>query len=119
LTDRTQEDFGLQNARRILDKYQPQLACFNDDVQGTGCVTLAAINAGLHVTGEKMSDLRIVIFGGGTAGTGIADQLRDAITVESKKSLDEASKQIWYAFERSDSMTLIGNAGSWTRLESS
>ena len=42
------EDFGLPNARRLLDKYRPHLPCFNDDVQGTGCVTLAAILAGLQ-----------------------------------------------------------------------
>lgn len=89
------EDFGLQNARRILDKYTPQLACFNDDVQGTGCVTLAAIMAGMHVSNLKMKDLRVVIFGAGTAGTGIADQIRDAIAVETDKSKEEADKQIY------------------------
>lgn len=90
-----QEDFGLQNARRILEKYSPQISCFNDDVQGTGCVTLAAVMAALRVTGDKISDLRIVMFGAGTAGTGIADQFRDAISVESEKSKEEAAKQIW------------------------
>lgn len=89
------EDFGLLNARRILDKYRRDMACFNDDVMGTGCVTLAAIMAGLHVSHSKLSDLRIVIFGSGTAGTGIADQLRDAIATESSKSKEEAAKQIW------------------------
>ncbi|KAF2669030.1 malic-domain-containing protein [Microthyrium microscopicum] len=89
------EDFGLQNARRILDRYQPKIACFNDDVQGTGCVTLAGIMAANHITGNKMADIRVVMFGAGTAGTGIADQLRDAIAVESKKDPSEAAKQIW------------------------
>jgi malate dehydrogenase (oxaloacetate-decarboxylating) len=89
------EDFGLPNARRILDKYTPQIACFNDDVQGTGCVTLAAIYAAIHVAGLKMQDLRVLAFGAGTAGTGIADQIRDAIAVESGKSKEEAIKQIW------------------------
>ncbi|KAI9705261.1 MAG: NAD-dependent malic enzyme, mitochondrial [Bogoriella megaspora] len=89
------EDFGLNNARRILDKYTPQIACFNDDVQGTGCVTLAAIMAAFHVTKTKMSDLRVVMFGSGSAGTGIADQIRDAIAVESGKSQEEAGKQIY------------------------
>lgn len=89
------EDFGLPNARRILDKYTPQVACFNDDVQGTGCVTLAAIYAALHVSKMEMKDLRVVMYGAGTAGTGIADQLRDAIAVESGKSKEEAIKQIW------------------------
>jgi malate dehydrogenase (oxaloacetate-decarboxylating) len=90
------EDFGLSNARRILEKYRPHIACFNDDVQGTGCVTLAAIMATLHVTKLTMHDLRIVMFGAGTAGTGIADQIRDAIALESEKSKDEAIKHIWY-----------------------
>jgi malate dehydrogenase (oxaloacetate-decarboxylating) len=89
------EDFGLNNARRILNKYSPKIACFNDDVQGTGCVTLAALMSALHVTGDKMSELRVVMFGAGTAGTGIADQIRDAIAVESDKSKEDATKQIW------------------------
>ncbi|KAF2221249.1 hypothetical protein BDZ85DRAFT_265084 [Elsinoe ampelina] len=89
------EDFGLKNARRILDRYTDQLSCFNDDVQGTGCVTLAAIYAATHVAGLKMQDIRVVIFGSGTAGTGIADQTADAIAVESGKSSDEARNQIF------------------------
>jgi len=89
------EDFGLPNARRILDKYTPQLACFNDDVQGTGCVTLAAIYAALHVSKQEMKDLRVLCYGAGTAGTGIADQIRDAIAVESGLSKEEAISQIW------------------------
>ncbi|MCJ1309366.1 NAD-dependent malic enzyme, mitochondrial [Agyrium rufum] len=89
------EDFGLANARRILEKYTPQMACFNDDIQGTGCVTLAAIMAGLKVAGLTLSDLRMVVFGAGTAGTGIADQVCDAVATESGKSKEDAAKQIW------------------------
>jgi malate dehydrogenase (oxaloacetate-decarboxylating) len=89
------EDFGLENARRILDRYRPSIPCFNDDVQGTGCVTLAAITAGLHVAGEGLSDMRMVVFGAGTAGVGIADHVRDAIAAERGISKDEAAKQIW------------------------
>lgn len=89
------EDFGLPNARRILDRYTPQIACFNDDVQGTGCVTLAAIYAALHVSKTNIGDLRVVMFGSGSAGTGIADQIRDAISVESGKSKEDAVKQIF------------------------
>ena len=89
------EDFGLQNARRILDRWQPKIACFNDDVQGTGCVTLAAVMVALRVSGVKMADVRVIMFGAGTAGTGIADQISDAIAAESNKSKEEAKKQIW------------------------
>ncbi|KXX76801.1 NAD-dependent malic enzyme, mitochondrial [Madurella mycetomatis] len=89
------EDFGIQNARRILDKWRPEIPCFNDDVQGTGCVTLAAILAGLHVSKQKLGDLRMVVFGAGTAGIGIADQVRDAIATERGVSKEEAAKQIW------------------------
>ncbi|WYZ44585.1 hypothetical protein EsH8_VII_001021 [Colletotrichum jinshuiense] len=89
------EDFGLTNARRILDQYRPHIPCFNDDVQGTGCVTLAAIMAALHVSKQKLSDLRLVIFGAGSAGVGIADQVRDAIASEGNISKEDAAKQIW------------------------
>ncbi|KAH6657026.1 hypothetical protein BKA67DRAFT_635074 [Truncatella angustata] len=89
------EDFGLTNARRILDHYKPKIPCFNDDVQGTGCVTLAAIMAGLHVSKQKLEDLKLIIFGAGTAGVGIADQVRDAIVTYKGCGKDEASKQIW------------------------
>jgi malate dehydrogenase (oxaloacetate-decarboxylating) len=80
------EDFALPNARRLL---------FNDDVQGTGCVTLAAIMAGLHVSKVKLTDMRMLAFGSGTAGTGIAEQVRDAIAADSEKSKEDAAKQIW------------------------
>jgi len=83
-------------ARRILDRYRPQISCFNDDVQGTGCVTLAAIMAGLHVSKVDLKDMRVVIFGSGTAGTGIADQVRDAIAADGDISKEDAAKQIWY-----------------------
>lgn len=89
------EDFGLTNARRILDHYRPEIPCFNDDVQGTGCVTLAAIMAGLHVSKQKLRDTKMIIFGAGTAGVGIADQVRDAIATEKGISKGEAAKQIW------------------------
>ncbi|KAK4096983.1 malic-domain-containing protein [Parathielavia hyrcaniae] len=89
------EDFGVQNARRLLDKWRPEIPCFNDDVHGTGCVTLAAIASAMHVSKQKLGDLRMVVFGAGTAGVGIADQVRDAIAVERGISKEEAAKQIW------------------------
>lgn len=96
ITDIRSEDFGLPNARRILDKYQSQIPCFNDDIQGTGCVTLAAMLAALHVSDVKIDDVRVVVFGSGTAGTGIADQIADTIVTQTNKSKEKASKQIWY-----------------------
>ncbi|KAL3605961.1 NAD-dependent malic enzyme, mitochondrial [Fusarium poae] len=89
------EDFGLGNARKILERYRPDFACFNDDVQGTGCVTLAAIMSGLHASDQKLKDLRMVVFGSGSAGLGIADQVRDAIATEGNMSHEDAAKQIW------------------------
>lgn len=89
------EDFGLANARRILDKYRCKVPCFNDDVQGTGCVTLAAIQAALDLSNQDLSDMRLVIFGAGSAGVGIADQVRNAIATHSNISKEEAAKQIW------------------------
>jgi malate dehydrogenase (oxaloacetate-decarboxylating) len=95
--DYCSEDFGLNNARRILDKYRPHIACFNDDVQGTGCVTLAALMAALHVSNVPITDVRLVIFGAGSAGTGIADQVADAIATKGNMSKEEAAKRIWSA----------------------
>jgi malate dehydrogenase (oxaloacetate-decarboxylating) len=85
----------LNNARRILDKYTPEIACFNDDVQGTGCVTLAAIMAAFRVSGTKWEDARFILFGSGSAGTGIADQIKGAIVQHTGKSTAEAGQQIW------------------------
>lgn len=64
-------------------------------MQGTGCVTLAAIVAALRVSNQGLQDLRMVVFGAGSAGVGIADQVRDAIASERKISKDEAAMQIW------------------------
>ncbi|EXJ85345.1 malate dehydrogenase (oxaloacetate-decarboxylating) [Capronia coronata CBS 617.96] len=89
------EDFGVTNARRLLDRYRNDMAVFNDDIQGTGCVTLAAIMAGLSISKVKLSELRVVIFGAGTAGCGIAEQVQAAIATEANKSKDEVARQIW------------------------
>ncbi len=89
------EDFGLDNARRLLDRYQKEFTVFNDDIQGTGCVTLAAIMAGLHINKVEMKDLRVVLFGSGTAGCGIAEQVQTAIATQSGKSKEEVANQIW------------------------
>lgn len=88
------EDFGRGNARRILDQYQDQLCTFNDDIQGTGAVTLAALLAACDVTGTKLQDQRIVVFGAGSAGTGISDQIIDAM-VRDGLTIEEAYQRFW------------------------
>jgi malate dehydrogenase (oxaloacetate-decarboxylating) len=74
------EDFGPGNARRILNRYRDRLLTFNDDMQGTGAVNLAAVLAGARASQTPLTQHRIVIFGSGTAGIGIADQLHNAMT---------------------------------------
>lgn len=69
------EDFGRENARRNLERYHNQMCTFNDDMQGTGAVTLVALLAALKRTKIPLTEQRVVIVGAGTAGTGIADQL--------------------------------------------
>lgn len=73
------EDFGRSNARRILDQFQDELCSFNDDIQGTGAVTLSALLAACEITGQSLEKHRIVVFGAGSAGTGISDQIVDAL----------------------------------------
>lgn len=89
------EDFGVTNARRILDRYRGDIACFNDDIQGTGCVTLAAIMAALHISKVELSDMRMLVFGSGSAGCGIAAQVQDAVAAEVNESKAEVKKNIW------------------------
>ncbi|ROR53120.1 malate dehydrogenase (oxaloacetate-decarboxylating) [Luteococcus japonicus] len=69
------EDFGAGNAHRILDKYRDEVCTFNDDVQGTAAVVVAAILAAVRRSGQKLANQRIVVHGAGTAGIGIADLL--------------------------------------------
>lgn len=88
------EDFGRDNAQRILEKYQHKICTFNDDMQGTGIVALATILAATHAKKEKLEDQRIVIFGAGTAGIGIAERIKDAI-IQNGLSEEEAKKCFW------------------------
>ena len=75
------EDFGRSNAANILEKYRHQIPTFNDDIQGTGIVTLGAIFGSLAINGGKLSDQIYLCFGGGTAGAGIASRvLREMVS---------------------------------------
>lgn len=88
------EDFGTTNAHRVLDRYRDQVFTFNDDIQGTGAVTLAAVLAGVAASGQPLREHRIVVFGAGSAGIGITDDLREALTADGL-SPQEATARIW------------------------
>jgi malate dehydrogenase (oxaloacetate-decarboxylating) len=88
------EDFGPGNARRILETYGDRYRMFNDDLQGTGAITLAAAVSALKITGEPFRDQRVLVFGAGTAGVGIADQLRSAMVRDGLDS-KEATRRVW------------------------
>jgi malate dehydrogenase (oxaloacetate-decarboxylating) len=88
------EDFGPGNGRRILEKYRGALRTFSDDQQGTGAVTLAATLSAMRICGTLLRNQRIVIFGAGTAGIGIADLIRDVMIDEGLTS-EEATRRFW------------------------
>jgi malate dehydrogenase (oxaloacetate-decarboxylating) len=88
------EDIGVANARRLLDRYADRLCTFNDDIQGTGAVNVAAVLAAVRATGTALADHKVVIFGAGSAGTGIADQLRAQMQAEGLQP-DQAARRFW------------------------
>ena len=88
------EDFGPANARRILQANRDKYRIFNDDMQGTGAIVIAAVISGMKVTGQNFADQRLVVYGAGTAGTGMADQIRAGM-VRDGLSPDEARSRIW------------------------
>ncbi|HRA43434.1 MAG TPA: NAD-dependent malic enzyme, partial [Gammaproteobacteria bacterium] len=88
------EDFGKDNARRILERYRDELCTFNDDMQGTSVAAVAAVLTAMDKLQQKLADQRIVIFGAGTAGVGIADRLVDSLKREGVLE-DAAIAQIW------------------------
>ncbi len=88
------EDFAPGNGRRILEKYRGQICTFNDDMQGTGAITLAAAISAVRVCGTPLRNQRVVILGAGTAGIGIADQIRDAMVREGLSTQD-AARRFW------------------------
>lgn len=88
------EDFGAEHARPILDKYRDWALTFNDDIQGTGAVTLGAILSALNVTRTPLRDQRVAIFGAGSAGLGVADAIRAAMAQEGVPDA-EARGKFW------------------------
>ncbi|MGP8077619.1 MAG: NAD-dependent malic enzyme [Thermoplasmata archaeon] len=88
------EDFGADHARPILEKYRDRALTFNDDIQGTGAVALGGILSALHVTGVPLREQRVVIFGAGSAGIGVADALRSAM-VQQGSTDEDARRRFW------------------------
>ena len=88
------EDFGAGNARRILDRYRRDVCTFNDDMQGTGAVVLAGVLAATRAAGVPLTEQRVVVFGAGTAGVGIADFICNAM-VRDGLATDAARERFW------------------------
>ena len=88
------EDFSKENASRLLERYRDRLCTFNDDIQGTGAVTLAGLLAASQVTGRRISEQRILILGAGSSAIGISNQLVSAMMAEGL-SHGEAVERIW------------------------
>lgn len=89
------EDFGKENARTVLDKYREFHPSFNDDIQGTGVVALAAILSGIKKSNIPIEHHRICIFGAGTAGCGIAEQVCKGLAIKQGISFVEESKKFY------------------------
>jgi malate dehydrogenase (oxaloacetate-decarboxylating) len=88
------EDFAKEHARALLERYQGRCCTFNDDIQGTAAVALAGILAGVEINQGKITEQQVVIYGAGSAGTGIADEIASEMERKGLSSKD-ACHQIW------------------------
>ncbi|AMD22281.1 HGL059Wp [Eremothecium sinecaudum] len=88
------EDFGVTTGRPLLERYRTQLPCFNDDIQGTGAVVMASFLAALKHTNRDLLSSRILVYGAGSAGLGIADQIVSHM-VTSGITIEEARSKIY------------------------
>ena len=91
------EDFGAGNAHRLLTRYRDDYCTFNDDIQGTAAVVLAAILAAVNVTGIDLHDHRIVVFGAGSAGIGIANLIKDTMLRTGREETEEEARSRFWA----------------------
>ena len=88
------EDFAMDVAFKVLERYQHKVPCFNDDIQGTGAVVLAGLLSGCKKVGQKLSEQRIVVVGAGAGGIGVAKALQDGLVHEGL-SRDQARRQMF------------------------
>ncbi|WVN91118.1 uncharacterized protein L203_106368 [Cryptococcus depauperatus CBS 7841] len=103
------EDFGMANAYRLMERYK-DIPMFNDDIQGTGAVALSALLSAIKVSGARLADQRIVIYGAGSAGMGIADQIRDGLEILEGLSKEEAARRFWCVDRNGLLVESMGNA---------
>lgn len=94
------EDFGAPTAHPLLERYRDRICAFNDDIQGTAAVALAALLRAVEITRRPLTKHRIVVFGAGTAGVGISNLICETLVRQHHKPIEEARRQIW-AFNRS------------------
>lgn len=90
------EDFGNHNAFDILNEYRDKICCFNDDIQGTACITLSGLLSGLRATGKPLNEQTILFYGAGEAGTGIGELIALALERRFNMSREEARRHCWY-----------------------
>ena len=88
------EDFANINAVPILQRYRDRICTYNDDIQGTAAVALAGILAALRITGQKLTDQRFLFLGGGSAGTGIAELISEAMALDGLP-IEQARARNW------------------------
>lgn len=116
------EDFGRENAARLLDQYANQFAVYNDDIEGTGAVTLAAILGALKISGQKLTDQKFLCFGAGTSGMGIVRQVYEEMLLQGLTPQEAQDRfylvdQQGLLFEDSDALTHQQNLFTRKRTE--
>lgn len=89
------EDFSNDHAFPLLSRYRDRIACFNDDIQGTGAVALAGVQSAMRISGERLAEQRVLFLGAGSAARGIADALVTGMMEEAGLSLEQARSRVW------------------------
>ena len=93
------EDFSNEHAFSLLDQYRNRFRCFNDDIQGTGAVVVSGLISALRVSKLDLKDTRLLFFGAGSAGVGVADTIVQ-LFVDAGFSVEDARKHFWFVDRR-------------------